>query len=98
VAGVSGGLLAVKVAGDRRGSVWFWDDRDPRASGDDTPQDTERLLRPCGASWDEFLARLEEPPDVSEEELADFARRQGFRIVAVNTDVRLPGQEPDQAR
>ena len=58
VAEVSGGLLALKIAGDRRGSVWFWDDDDPRATDADTPEDTERLLVPLAETWDDFIDRL----------------------------------------
>jgi hypothetical protein len=80
VADVSGGMLALKVTGQRRGSVWFWSDDDPRASDEDTPADTERLLYYCGESWDEFLQRLEVPEPITDEELEGFVRRHDVRL------------------
>jgi hypothetical protein len=35
---VQGGLLLVKLAGDGADSVWYWDDDDPRAADEDTPE------------------------------------------------------------
>lgn len=57
-ASVSGGLLAVKVKGDDCGSVWFWDDDDPRASDDDNPENIEQLLYRIADDWDQFLDKL----------------------------------------
>ncbi|WP_063739118.1 SMI1/KNR4 family protein [Streptomyces violaceoruber] len=67
VAFVQGGLLAVKVKGERIGSVWFcaYDDvRDVDPSW--PPADrVERLLLPCGADFDAFLSRLAgSPPEL----------------------------------
>ncbi|MEN3584635.1 SMI1/KNR4 family protein [Streptomyces sp. ZYX-F-203] len=67
VAFVQGGLLAVKVRGDRSGSVWFcpYDDvRDADPSWSPAER-AERLLRPCGEDFDAFLARLAgSPPEL----------------------------------
>ncbi|MER5477097.1 SMI1/KNR4 family protein [Streptomyces sp. NPDC002734] len=67
VAFLQGGILAVKVKGDRRGSVWFcaYDDvRDVDPSW--TPAErVERLLLPCGEDFDAFLGRLAgSPPEL----------------------------------
>src|SRR6266545_4558589 len=80
VAGVSGGLLALKVKGEWHGSVWFWADDDPRASDEDTPADTEQLLYLCGESWDAFLERLQVPEPITDEELEEFVRRHNVRL------------------
>jgi hypothetical protein len=80
VADVSDGMLALKVKGERRGSVWFWSDDDPRASDEDTPADTERLLYFCGESWDEVLERLQVPEPITDEELEEFVRRHDVRL------------------
>jgi hypothetical protein len=64
---VQGGVLAVKVKGERNGSVWFCAYDDIR-DGDrwDTPADrVADLLLPCGDSLDEFLLRLAgNPPEL----------------------------------
>jgi hypothetical protein len=64
---VQGGVLAVKVKGERNGSVWFCAYDDIR-DGDrwDTPADrVADLLLPCGDSFDEFLLRLAgNPPEL----------------------------------
>ena len=66
VAFVQGGLLAVKVKGEQRGSVWFcaYDDADD-TDGLTVQERVDRLLRPCGADFDEFLLRLAgDPPEL----------------------------------
>jgi hypothetical protein len=94
VAGVSGGMLALKVRGERRGSVWFWSDDDPRASDEDTPADTERLLYFCGESWDAFLERLEVPEPITDQELEEFIRHHDVRL-----EIGPAGDaEPEQTR
>ncbi|GAB3161167.1 SMI1/KNR4 family protein [Micromonospora sonneratiae] len=59
---VQGGLLAVKVAGDDRDSVWYLDDDDPR---DRDPYDAEHisahLLRRCADDIDGFWTELAQP-------------------------------------
>jgi hypothetical protein len=56
---VQGGLLAVRVRGADTGSVWYWDDDDPR---DDDRFDAAticaRLLHRCAGDFDEFLRVL----------------------------------------
>jgi hypothetical protein len=68
VAFAQGGLLAVKVRGDRIGTVWFMPYDDARDDGDPalTPQQRcERLLLPCGDDFDAFLLRLAgSPPEL----------------------------------
>ncbi|MGP3989456.1 SMI1/KNR4 family protein [Streptomyces sp. 3N207] len=63
---VQGGLVAVKVKGDALGSVWFCAYDDARDSdGLQVQERVERLLRPCGADFDEFLLRLAgNPPEL----------------------------------
>ncbi len=61
IAYVQGGLLALKVKGERTGSVWFCPYDDVRDTGDawESPQQrVEALLVACGADMDEFLLRL----------------------------------------
>ena len=80
VVDVSGGILALKVKGERHGSVWFWSDDDPWASDEDTAADTERLLYFCGGSWEAFLERLEVPEPITDAELEEFVRRHNVRL------------------
>ena len=63
---VQGGLVAVKVRGEGIGSVWFCAYDDARdADGLSVQERVERLLRPCGADFDEFLLRLAgSPPEL----------------------------------
>ncbi len=67
VAFVQGGLLAVKVRGERQGSVWFcaYDDvRDVDPSWSQAER-VERLLLSCGEDFDVFLSRLAgSPPEL----------------------------------
>jgi A nuclease of the HNH/ENDO VII superfamily with conserved WHH/SMI1 / KNR4 family (SUKH-1) len=60
VAFLQGGVLAVKVKGDRLGSVWFcpYDDARDREGGYPIQERMERLLLFCGADFDEFLEGL----------------------------------------
>ena len=64
---VQGGLLAVKVRGERQGSVWFcaYDDaRDVDPSWSPAER-VERLLLSCGDDFDVFLSRLAgSPPEL----------------------------------
>ncbi|MEZ0069030.1 hypothetical protein ABIA32_005071 [Streptacidiphilus sp. MAP12-20] len=63
-----GGLLVIKVRGDRMGTVWFLPHDDARDDGDPalTPAERcERLLLPCGEDFDAFLLRLAgSPPEL----------------------------------
>jgi hypothetical protein len=87
VAFVQGGLLAVKVKGERLGSVWFcaYDDVrdvDPAWS---PAERVERLLLPCGDDFDAFLSRLAgSPPEL--ETVANLMVDGGFaRVVPVSS-------------
>ncbi|MEY9843822.1 SMI1/KNR4 family protein [Streptacidiphilus sp. MAP5-3] len=68
IAYVQGGLLALKVRGDRIGTVGFLPYDDARDDGDAglTPQQrVDRLLLPCGEDFDAFLLRLAgSPPEL----------------------------------
>ncbi|WP_415952791.1 HNH endonuclease [Streptomyces sp. KLOTTS4A1] len=69
VAFVQGGILAVKVKGERAGSVWFCAYDDARDSGETAgwspAERVERLLLPCGEDFDAFLTRLAgNPPEL----------------------------------
>ena len=80
VAFVQGGLLAVKVRGEAVGSVWFcaYDDAGD-ADGLSVQERVERLLRPCGADFDEFLRRLAgNPPEL--ETVANLMVDGGFAL------------------
>ncbi|SEK24592.1 SMI1/KNR4 family protein [Streptacidiphilus jiangxiensis] len=63
-----GGLLVIKVRGERIGTVWFlpYDDARDDADPSLTPQQRcERLLLPCGDDFDAFLLRLAgSPPEL----------------------------------
>ena len=65
---LQGGLLALKVKGERAGSVWFcpYDDvRDTDDAWDSPQQRVGALLLPCGEDLDEFLLRLAgSPPEL----------------------------------
>jgi hypothetical protein len=63
---VQGGLIAVQVKGQAVGSVWFCAYDDARdEDGLPVQERVERLLRPCGADFDEFLLRLAgSPPEL----------------------------------
>lgn len=66
VAFAQGGIIAVKVRGERLGSVWFclYDDARDR-DGWTTADRVERLLLPCGEDFDAFLSRLAgNPPEL----------------------------------
>ncbi|GAA5008572.1 hypothetical protein GCM10025734_50890 [Kitasatospora paranensis] len=86
VAYAQGGLLALKVRGERTGSVWFCPYDDARdADGAEPPEDrVARLLLPCGESFDDFLLRLAgSPPEL--ETVAGLMVDGGFaRAVPVN--------------
>ncbi|WP_374982839.1 SMI1/KNR4 family protein [Streptomyces fradiae] len=66
VAFVQGGLVAVKVRGERAGSVWFCPYDDARdGDGSAIQERMERLLLPCGDDFDAFLLRLAgSPPEL----------------------------------
>ncbi|WP_030398024.1 MULTISPECIES: SMI1/KNR4 family protein [Kitasatospora] len=79
IAYAQGGILALKVRGDRVGSVWLclYDDaRDTGAA--ESPEDrVERLLLPCGDDFDAFLLRLAgSPPEL--ETVAELMVNGGF--------------------
>ncbi|MFH8436609.1 SMI1/KNR4 family protein [Streptomyces sp. NPDC018007] len=84
VAFVQGGILAVKVRGQRPGSVWFcpYDDARDR-DGWSVQERVERLLLPCGEDFDAFLQRLAgNPPEL--ETVANLMVDGGFaRVVPV---------------
>jgi len=56
---VQGGLLALKVGGADRGSVWYWDDDDPRDDERyEAPVICRDLLVRCADDFDAFLGAL----------------------------------------
>jgi hypothetical protein len=61
---LQGGLLAVRVAEPGAGSVWYYDDDDPR---DDArygaAEVCDRLLYKCADTFSDFLAALDTVPD-----------------------------------
>jgi hypothetical protein len=70
---VQGGLLVLRVAGRDAGSVWFWDDDDPRDDDRLEPADIcARLLHRCADDWDGFWAALHRPAAVLLEVAADL--------------------------
>jgi len=59
---VQGGLIAVRVRGGDEGSVWFYDDDDPRDSGGYEAADVcARLLHRCADDFAAFWRALREP-------------------------------------
>ncbi|GGX92169.1 SMI1/KNR4 family protein [Streptomyces fructofermentans] len=83
---VQGGLLAVKVKGERIGSVWFCAYDDARDQDAWPPEErVRRLLLPCGDDFDAFLSRLAgNPPEL--ETVANLMVDGGFaRAVPVDT-------------
>jgi hypothetical protein len=78
--GVTGGLLVLKVKGEGIGSIWFWDDDDPRTNDEHTAEDTERLLSFCGATWDDFVNRLEPAQPPSPQKIRSLLESGGIRI------------------
>lgn len=83
---VQGGLLAVKLKGERTGSVWFcpYDDARDRGEWESARERVDALLLPCGDDWDEFLLRLAgNPPEL--QTVADLMVEGGF-ATAVPTD------------
>jgi hypothetical protein len=60
---VQGGLIAVRVRGDDRGSVWYLDDDDPRDLDAYRPAEVcERLLHRCADDFTAFWGALTEVP------------------------------------
>ncbi|MFF7330809.1 SMI1/KNR4 family protein [Streptomyces sp. NPDC090306] len=84
---VQGGMLAVKVRGERLGSVWFCLYDDVRDTDPAMPpaERVERLLLPCGDDFDQFLSRLAgSPPEL--ETVANLMVDGGFaRAVPLST-------------
>jgi len=60
---LQGGLLVLKVRGDDAGSVWYWDDDDPRDTDDHGPAEVcERLLHRLADDLDAFGRALRAVP------------------------------------
>ncbi|GAA1415501.1 SMI1/KNR4 family protein [Kitasatospora putterlickiae] len=59
-----GGIVALKVRGERTGSVWFclYDDARDSGAPEAAEDRVERLLLPCGEDFDAFLLRLAGSP------------------------------------
>jgi hypothetical protein len=79
IAYAQGGLVALKVRGERTGSVWFHLYDDARDTGaPEAPEDRlARLLLPCGEDFDAFLLRLAgSPPEL--ETVAELMVDGGF--------------------
>ncbi|MCX5437839.1 MULTISPECIES: SMI1/KNR4 family protein [unclassified Streptomyces] len=98
---VQGGILAVKVKGDRAGSVWFCAYDDARDSGEtagwSVAERVERLLLPCGDDFDAFLARLAgNPPEL--ETVANLMVDGGFASAVDASGVAVPAASavPDE--
>ncbi|MDH6144278.1 hypothetical protein P3T35_006317 [Kitasatospora sp. GP30] len=64
IAYAQGGILAIKVRGERAGSVWFcvYDDARDTGAPEDPAARVARLLLPCGETFDDFLLRLAGSP------------------------------------
>ncbi|MFB7475508.1 SMI1/KNR4 family protein [Kitasatospora sp. NPDC056184] len=64
IAYAQGGIVALKVRGERAGSVWFclYDDARDTGAPEAAEDRVERLLLPCGEDFDAFLLRLAGSP------------------------------------
>jgi hypothetical protein len=86
IAYAQGGIVAIKVRGDRLGSVWFclYDDARDTGAPEEPADRVSRLLLPCGDTFDEFLVRLAgSPPEL--QTVAELMVDGGFaRAVPVN--------------
>ncbi len=99
---VQGGLLAVRMEGADRDSVWYLDDDDPRATDDDDAAHIcGRLLSRCADSIEQFWSALRPPPRTLCELADEFIRDGGVRQVrdeligaALPASRRGPGQPP----
>ena len=61
---VQGGLIAVKVRGGDEGSVWYWDDDDPRDRDDYTAVEVcDKLLHRCADDFAAFWGALRPVPE-----------------------------------
>ncbi|KJY26080.1 MULTISPECIES: SMI1/KNR4 family protein [unclassified Streptomyces] len=79
IAYAQGGILALKVRGDRIGSVWLclYDDARDTGAPESPEERVERLLLPCGDDFDAFLLRLAgSPPEL--ETVAELMVNGGF--------------------
>jgi hypothetical protein len=60
---VQGGLVVVKVRGTGTGSIWYWDDDDPRDADEYTAEEIcDRLLHRCADDFDSFWYTLRPVP------------------------------------
>jgi hypothetical protein len=83
---VQGGLLAVKIRGTDRDSIWYWDDDDPRDEQEfDAATIGARLLHRCADEIAEFWDRLGVPA----QELRDTAA--GWAAAGEVAEVRPSG-------
>ncbi|MQA25560.1 MAG: hypothetical protein GEU94_08815 [Micromonosporaceae bacterium] len=72
---VQGGVLAVRVADPDAGSVWYYDDDDPRdRESYDAQEVGGRLLRRCAVDFAAFLAALRPVPDALRDAARDVVR------------------------
>ncbi|SBW21672.1 cell wall assembly/cell proliferation coordinating protein [Candidatus Protofrankia californiensis] len=95
---VQGGLIAVRVRGGDEGSIWYWDDDDPRDTDTYTAGDVcERLLHRCADDFVAFWQVLTEPPP-SLRELA--AHNPATVVVSEGMGVSLPASRrvPSRSR
>ncbi|MGH3716383.1 MAG: SMI1/KNR4 family protein [Micromonosporaceae bacterium] len=103
---VQGGTLAVRLTGEDAGSVWYYDDDDPRDDDSyDADEVAERLLRRCADSFDRFVGALVPVPDTLIQAAQTLVRDGGARQLpepglglGLPTDKRPPapstGNEP----
>ncbi|MFI1995571.1 SMI1/KNR4 family protein [Actinoplanes sp. NPDC020271] len=79
---VQGGLLALRVAGQDAGSVWWLDDDDPRDDDRFGPAEIcARLLRRCADDWDGFWTGLHRSAAVLLEVADDLVTDGQARVV-----------------
>jgi hypothetical protein len=79
---VQGGILLLGLSGAIAGSVWHWDDDDPRDDAAYGPAEIcDYLLRRCAGSFDEFRDRLIRPPAMLAERAEAWAATGQIRVV-----------------
>jgi hypothetical protein len=97
---VQGGLLAVRVRGGDEGSVWYWDDDDPRALDGDTAEDVcDRLLHRCADDFAAFWHALRAiPAPLRELAARTVAEERAGRVDDERIGTALPAARRDGTR
>ena len=94
---VQGGMLALKIRGNDHGSVWYFDDDDPRDNdGRDAASICAELLHRVGNDFDDFARHLVALP-AQIIEISEAAVR-GGHARAMDQEPHLGSALPDHLR